>query len=104
MVHPMQGQPQQADPNAAYLQGEAMKTQAKTQVDIMKAQMDNKFKMHKLGMEDDLKRDELIQQLMLRVAEIEGKYAETVDTQLIKSAQDKVRPHNQEMIDGTSGL
>ena len=99
-----QGQPQQADPNAAYLQGEAMKTQAKTQVDIMKAQMDNKFKMHQLGMQDDLKRDEMIQQLMLRVAEIEGKYAETVDTQLIKSAQDKVRPHNKEMMDGTSGL
>ena len=56
--------------------------------------------MHKLAMQDDLKRDELIQQLMLRVAEIEGKYAQSVDTQLIKSEQDAIRPHNEEMLNG----
>ena len=97
----------QSDPNQVFMAAEAMKTQTKAQVDIAKLQLDAQknasdkdLEMHKLAMQDDLKRDELIQQLMLRVAEIEGKYAQSVDTQLIKSEQDAIRPHNEEMLNG----
>lgn len=97
----------QNDPQQAFMATEAMKTQTKAQVDLAKIQLDAQkhasdkdMKMHELAMKDDLQRDELVQQLMLRVAEIEGKYAQAVDTQFIKNEQDKVRPHNEEMMDG----
>ncbi len=92
----MQGQ--QPDPNAAFMQTEAMKAQTRAQVDMSKAQMDMQYKMHKLGMDDDLSRDEMVQDLAVKVAEILGKYGTAVDTASIKAEQDASRPHNEQMM------
>ena len=101
-----QGQ-QQTDPNQAFMATEQMKAQTKAQVDMAKLQLeaqkaasDNKFRMHELAMKDDLQRDEMVQDLAVKVAEILGKYETAVDTTAIKAEQDKVRPHNKEMMDG----
>ena len=101
-----QGQ-QQTDPNQAFMATEQMKAQTKAQVDMAKLQLeaqkiqsDDKFRMHELGMKDDLARDEMVQELAVKVAEILGKYETAVDTTAIKAEQDKVRPHNKEMMDG----
>jgi adenylyl- and sulfurtransferase ThiI len=56
--------------------------------------------MHELGMKDDLERDNMVQELAVKVAEILGKYETAVDTTAIKAQQDAVRPHNKEMMDG----
>jgi hypothetical protein len=101
-----QGQ-QQTDPNQAFMATEQMKAQTRAQVDMAKLQLDaqkaasdNQFRMHELGMKDDLQRDEMVQDLAVKVAEILGKYETAVDTTAIKAEQDKVRPHNKEMMDG----
>ena len=95
-----QGQP---DPNAAFLQAEQMKAQTRAQVDMTKAQMDYQLKTHAMSMDDDLKRDEMVQDLAVKVAEILGKYGTAVDVQGVKSEQDAVRQHNQQMMGGING-
>tara|TARA_R100001369_G_scaffold49201_2_gene75742 strand:+ start:186 stop:2291 length:2106 start_codon:yes stop_codon:yes gene_type:complete len=95
-----QGQP---DPNAAFLQAEQMKAQTRAQVDMNKAQMDYQLKNHAMSMEDDFKRDEMVQDLAVKVAEILGKYGTAVDVQGVKSEQDAVRQHNQQMMGGMNG-
>jgi hypothetical protein len=101
-----QGQ-QQTDPNQAFMATEQMKAQTRAQVDMAKLQLDaqkaasdDKFRMHELAMKDDLQRDEMVQDLAVKVAEILGKYETAVDTTAIKAEQDKVRPHNEEMMNG----
>tara|TARA_B100000073_G_scaffold178914_1_gene148014 strand:- start:342 stop:2486 length:2145 start_codon:yes stop_codon:yes gene_type:complete len=101
-----QGQ-QQTDPNQAFMATEQMKAQTKAQVDMAKLQLDAQkaasdrdFKMHELAMKDDLQRDNMVQDLAVKVAEILGKYETAVDTTAIKAEQDKVRPHNEEMMNG----
>ena len=89
---------QQPDPNAAFMQTEAMKAQTKAQVDMTKAQMDYQYKMHKLGMDDDLARDDMVQDLAVKVAEILGKYGTAVDVASVKAEQDAVREHNAQMM------
>ena len=93
-----QQQAQQPDPNAAFMQVEGMKAQTRAQVDMAKAQMDQQYKMHKLGMEDDLQRDEMVQDLAVKVAEILGKYGTAVDVQQVKEEQAAVREHNAQMM------
>jgi len=93
-----QMQPPQPDPNAAFLQTEQMKAQTRAQVDMQKAQMDYQYKMHKLGMDDDLSRDEMVQDLAVKVAEILGKYGTAVDTASVKAEQDAIRQHNAQMM------
>ena len=97
----------QTDPNQAFMATEQMKAQTKAQVDMAKLQLDaqkaandNKFKMHELAMKDDLQRDEMVQDLAVKVAEILGKYGAAVDTAAVKAEQDKERPHNKEMMNG----
>lgn len=97
----------QVDPNRAFMATEQMKAQTKAQVDMAKLQLDaqkaandNKFKMHELAMKDDLERDEMVQDLAIKVAEILGKYGAAVDTAAVKAEQDKERPHNKEMMNG----
>lgn len=97
----------QSDPNQAFMATEQMKAQTRAQVDMaklrldaQKAASDNQFRMHELAMKDDLQRDEMVQDLAVKVAEILGKYETAVDTTAIKAAQDKERPHNKEMMDG----
>ena len=94
----MAQQQPQADPNAAFLQAEQMKAQTRAQVDMTKAQMDYQYKMHKLGMDDDLSRDEMVQDLAVKVAEILGKYGTAVDVASVKAEQDAVREHNAQMM------
>jgi hypothetical protein len=89
---------QQPDPNAAFMQTEAMKAQTRAQVDMTKAQMDYQYKMHKLGMDDDLARDDMVQDLAVKVAEILGKYGTAVDVASVKAEQDAVREHNAQMM------
>jgi len=91
-------QAQQPDPNAAFMQTEAMKAQTRAQVDMTKAQMDYQYKMHKLGMDDDLARDDMVQDLAVKVAEILGKYGTAVDVASVKAEQDAVREHNAQMM------
>jgi hypothetical protein len=91
-------QAQQPDPNAAFMQAEQMKAQTRAQVDMAKAQMDQQYKMHKLGMDDDLARDEMVQDLAVKVAEILGKYGTAVDVQQVKEEQAAVREHNAQMM------
>ncbi len=100
-------QQSQTDPNQAFMATEQMKAATKAQVDMAKLQLDAQkaasdrdFKMHELAMKDDLQRDNMVQDLAVKVAEILGKYETAVDTTAIKAEQDKVRPHNKEMMDG----
>tara|TARA_R110000868_G_scaffold283442_3_gene543855 strand:- start:3608 stop:5719 length:2112 start_codon:yes stop_codon:yes gene_type:complete len=93
-----QNQPPQNDPNAAFMQTEAMKAQTRAQVDMGRAQMDYQYKMHKLGMDDDLQRDSMVQDLAVKVAEILGKYGTAVDVASVKQDQDAVRQHNGQMM------
>jgi len=78
---------QQGDPNAAFLQAEQMKAQTRAQVDMTKAQMDYQYKMQKLAADDDLARDDMVQDLAVKVAEILGKYGTQVDVAQIKAEQ-----------------
>jgi hypothetical protein len=80
-----QGQPQ--DPNAAFLQAEQMKVQAKMQADAAKLQMD----MAKNAQADDLKRDQMAQDLLVDAAKIYGEYGTKVDVARVKAEQDRNR-------------
>ena len=80
-----QGQP--ADPNAAFLQAEQMKMQGKMQSDQMKMQLD----MQKAAADDDLKRDQMAQDLLVDAAKIYGEYGTSVDVARVQAEQDKVR-------------
>lgn len=75
-----QGQ-QQSDPNAAFLQAEQMKAQMRAQSDQMKAQLD----AQKLAMEDDRERDRMDMDLVLKAADLLGKYNVPVDIQAVQA-------------------
>lgn len=96
-------QPPMPDPNAALMQAETMKAQTRAQVDLAKAQMDQNYKMHKLSMDDDLQRDEMVQDLAVKVAEILGKYGTAVDVQQVKEEQAAIREHNANMMGAMGG-
>lgn len=96
-------QPPMPDPNAALMQAEAMKAQTRAQVDMAKAQMDQQYKMHKLAMDDDLARDDMVQDLAVKVAEILGKYGTAVDVQQVKEEQAAIREHNANMMGAMGG-
>ena len=76
-----------ADPNAAFLQAEQMKAQAKMQSDMAKLQLDTQ----KAAAEDDLKRDQMAQDLLVDAAKVYGDYGTKVDIARIQAEQDKVR-------------
>ena len=96
-------QPPMQDPNAMLMQAEAMKAQTRAQVDMAKAQMDQQYKMHKLAMDDDLARDDMVQDLAVKVAEILGKYGTAVDVQQVKEEQAAIREHNANMMGAMGG-
>ena len=81
-----QGQ-QQPDPNAAFLQAEQIKAQAKVQSDMMKLQLEQQ----KAAAEDDRKRDQMAQDLIVDAAKIYGQYGTAVDVARVQAEQDKVR-------------
>ena len=78
---------QQQDPNAAFLQAEQMKAQAKVSTDMAKLQLD----AQKAMAEDDLKRDQMAQDLLVDAAKIAGQYGAQVDVAGIKAEQEKLR-------------
>ena len=75
------------DPNAAFLQAEQMKAQVKMQSDAAKMQLD----AQKAAAEDDLKRDQMAQDLLVDAAKVYGDYGTKVDIARIQAEQDKVR-------------
>jgi hypothetical protein len=75
------------DPNAAILQAEQMKAQVKMQTDMAKLQFD----AQKAAADNDLKRDQMAQDLLVDAAKIAGQYGTSVDVARIKAEQDKVR-------------
>jgi len=104
--HQQGGAPASA-PNQAFLMAEQMKAQSKVQVDMAKLQLDaqkasadQQFKMHELAMKDDLKRDEMVQDLAVEVAKILGQYNSTVNVAAVKAEQDATRAHNEQMMGG----
>lgn len=93
-----QAQQQQTDPNAAILQAEQIRAQAKMQTEQMKAMA--KIEGDKLRLqldaqkaiaEDDRKRDEMDQDLLLAAAEYLAKYNIAVDVAQIKQMQNMPR-------------
>jgi hypothetical protein len=89
-----QQQGQGSDPNAAFLQAEGMKAQAKQQTDMARLQLDaqkamaeEQRKRQEMAMDDDLDRDKMIQDLAVKVAEILGEYGTRVDTEAIRARQ-----------------
>ena len=78
---------QQQDPNAAYLQAEQMKAQAKAGTDMAKLQ----FEAAKATADDDRERDKMAQDLLVNAAKIAGQYGSTVDVAAIRAEQDKMR-------------
>lgn len=82
-----QGQAPQADPNAAFLQAEQMKTSARVQADMAKTQLD----AQRIKMEDDLKRDQMAQDLALKAAELLSKTGVSLDLNAIKREQQAQR-------------
>ena len=76
-----------ADPNAAFLQAEQMKAQAKMQSDMAKLQLDTQ----KAAADNDLKRDQMAQDLLVDAAKVYGEYGTSVDVARIQAEQDKVR-------------
>ena len=80
-------QGQAPDPNAAFLQAEQMKAQVKMQSDMAKLQLDGQ----KAAASDDLKRDQMAQDLLVDAAKIYGEYGTSVDVARIQAEQDKMR-------------
>lgn len=80
-------QGQASDPNQAFLQAEQMKAQTKAQTDMAKLQLE----MQKSAASDDLKRDQMAQDLLVDAAKIYGEYGTSVDVARIQAEQDKMR-------------
>lgn len=85
-----QAQAQQAqgtDPNQAFLAAEQMKAQTQMQSDMAKLQLEQQ----KLAMEDDRKRDQMDQDLLVDAAKVLGQYGTNVDVAAIRAAQQAAR-------------
>lgn len=93
-----QQQPQPDQQAQAYLQAEMAKVQAKAQTDMAKLQSQQQHDMAKLQLamqqamaDDDLKRDQMDQDLLISAAEVIGKYGTAVDVERIKAMQNAPR-------------
>jgi hypothetical protein len=87
MEQSQMAQMQMPDPNAAILQAEQIKAQAKMNTDMMKIQLD----AQKAAAQDDRERDKMAQDLLVDAAKIYGQYGTNVDVARIKAEQDKLR-------------
>ena len=74
---------QPLDQATAYLQAEQIKADAKSQTDMAKLQIDAQKAIAK----DDRERDQMDQDLLVKAAEITGKYQTSVDVAAVKQAQ-----------------
>ena len=75
------------DPNAAFLQAEQMKAQVKMQSDAAKMQLESQ----KALADNDLKRDQMAQDLLVDAAKVYGEYGTSDDVARIQAEQDKAR-------------
>jgi hypothetical protein len=64
-----------------------MKAQTKAQTDMAKLQLE----MQKAAANDDLKRDQMAQDLMVDAAKIYGEYGTAVDVARVQAEQEKMR-------------
>jgi len=69
------------------LQAEQMKAQTKMQADMAKLQLE----AQKAAASDDLKRDQMAQDLLVDAAKVYGEYGTAVDVARIQAEQDKNR-------------
>ena len=83
-------QPPQMTQQEAYIQAEQIKAQSKAQSDMAKVQLD----AQKAMADDDLKRDQMDQDLLVDAAKILGQYGTAVDVAAVKSAQAAPRQPN----------
>lgn len=83
-------QPPQMTQQEAYIQAEQIKAQAKAQSDMAKVQLD----AQKAMADDDLKRDQMDQDLLVDAAKVLGQYGAAVDVAAVKSAQAAPRQPN----------
>jgi hypothetical protein len=87
----MQAQNQPQDPNAALaqaqIQAEQIKAQSKAQTDAMKMQLE----AQKFMAEDDRKRDQMDQDLLVEAAKVLGQWGVAVDVEEIKARQNEPR-------------
>lgn len=82
-----QGQQPQMDQATAYLQAEQMKAQTKQQ----ELQMKMMLEAQKAAATDDRERDKMDQDLLIKAAEILGKYGAAVDVAQVKTLQNQPR-------------
>ena len=91
------------DPNAALaqaqIQAEQIKAQSKAQTDAMRLQLD----AQKAIAEDDRKRDEMDQDLLIQAAKILGEWGVAVDVEEIKARQAEPRYPNQQPTAAATG-
>jgi len=103
MMLQQQAQAQQGqepmDQAAAYLQAEQMKAQSKAQTDMAKLQID----AQKALAQDDRERDQMDQDLLVKAAEIYGKYQSNVDVAGVKQAQAMPRYPAQSPVQAVTG-
>jgi hypothetical protein len=92
-----QGQP--LDPGTAMVQAEQLKAQTKAQSDMVKMQVE----AQKAIAQDDRERDKMDQDLLIKAAEILGRYGTQVDVANIREAQKQARYPDEAPADAVSG-
>jgi hypothetical protein len=95
----MAGQPQPLDPGQALVQAEQLKAQTKAQSDMVKMQVD----AQKAIAQDDRERDKMDQDLLVKAAEILGKYGTSIDVETIKQSQKEPRYPDERPSEAVSG-
>ncbi len=93
------GEEQPMDQATAYLQAEQIKAQAKSQTDMARLQID----AQKAIAQDDRQRDQMDQDLLVKAAELLGKYQTNVDVAGIKQAQAAPRYPQQAPVQAVTG-
>ena len=93
------GEEQPMDQAVAYLQAEQIKAQAKSQTDMARLQID----AQKAIATDDRLRDQMDQDLIIKAAEVLGKYQTNVDVAGIKQAQAAPRYPQQTPVQAVTG-
>lgn len=94
-----QGKPMPLDPGQALVQAEQLKAQAKAQSDMVKMQVD----AQKAIAQDDRERDKMDQDLLVKAAEILGKYGTSIDVENIKQSQKEPRYPDERPSEAVSG-
>ncbi len=79
--------PEPVDPNKSLAEAEILKAQLKAQAD----EKEREFEAYKLRVEDDFRRDELAQKLVIEQAEIAAKYGAQIDIARLEMEQARDR-------------